>query len=500
MRFVVTPEEMAALDGHTIRNIGVPGTALMERAALSVAEYVRREYEGRAVLVACGPGNNGGDGLAVARMLRLWGVPVACFAPFADYKGDALTQYNAARNLGIAFIQDIDGFRSEARACGVIVDALFGTGLGHDLEGVWAETVAVINAAGKPVVAVDIPSGIDGGTGRVRGMAVRADATVTFQYMKVGHCLYPGREYAGKLTVADIGIAEEPALFRPRRVLDAEDAAYQPRSRDTHKGNYGHVAVLAGSLGMLGAGALAARAATRGGAGLVTWLVPESLIAPASALVTEAMLLPYPDEGGRLGASSEYAILEALGGKSALVAGPGLSRAEGVPERIRHILKQIDIPMVLDADALFAVSGYPDAPGGGKRVLTPHPGEMARLLGRAVEDIAGDPVGAAEACSARYGGAAVLKGATSVVAGAGRLAFNMTGNPGMATGGAGDVLAGLTGALLAQGLEPFDAACRACWLHGRAGDIASISHGEAGLVAGDIVECLPAASGGMGFM
>jgi hydroxyethylthiazole kinase-like uncharacterized protein yjeF len=496
MRTVVTPREMAALDAHTIRDIGVPGAVLMERAALAVAEHVMADYPGMPVLVACGPGNNGGDGLAAARILHMKGVPVSCYAPYKEHKGDALTNLHAARNAGVRFIENLDEAIKPAEGR-VVVDALFGTGLGSDIAGRWAEIVEAVNASGRPVVAVDIPSGIDGETGHIRGAAVKAASTVTFQFAKIGHYLYPGREYAGKLIVTDIGIADDEGLRERRRVLDWEDAVYPERKADSHKGDYGHVAVVAGSLGMLGAGALCARAAMRGGAGLVTWLVPESLAIPASELVLEAMLLPVPDEGGRLTAArSGQAVLEALKGRDAAVVGPGLSRNSGTVELIRNILNRIDIPMVVDADALFAVSGYTGLEPSANRVLTPHAGEMARLMGRGVADVQAGPLGAVRECAERFGCAAVLKGSTTLVASGREVAFNLTGNPGMATGGAGDVLAGLTGALLAQGFHPFEAASRACWIHGRAGDIAAARKGQTGLVAGDIAECLPEASGG----
>lgn len=498
MRYVVTPAEMAALDAHTIREIGVPGAVLMERAALAVAEHVRKRWPWPPVLVACGPGNNGGDGLAAARILRLWGVDVKCFAPHTSYKGDALIQYNAARNVGVPFFNTMEQFVQEAAHAGVIVDALFGTGVKEDLGGIWSEFVNVINSAGKPVLAVDIPSGIDGETGKVRGAAVKATGTVTFQYAKAGHCLYPGREHTGALTIADIGIVENRALFAPRLVLEPQDAAFPARVANTHKGSYGHVLVIAGSMGMLGAGALAARAAVRGGAGLVTWVVPQSLAIPASSLVTEAMICPVPDGGGRLAQISAQAVRDALIGKTAVVIGPGLSRNPDTVELIRNILHTIDIPMVVDADALFAVSGYPALLPKTGLVLTPHPGEMARLLGCGIGEVEGDRTGAVGRCAGQYGGTAVLKGATTLIAGNGELAFNLTGNAGMATGGSGDVLAGLMGALLAQGFSAFEAACKACWLHGRAGDIASHELGAAGMAAGDIVESLPRASAGEG--
>ena len=498
MKAVVTPAEMAALDAHTIKDIGVPGAVLMERAALAVAEHVRGRWPGVPVLIACGPGNNGGDGLAAARILKLWGVPVKCFAPKTDYRGDALIQYNAARNVSVEFVDGLEQFSREAACAGVIVDALFGTGLSHDLAGLWLEAVETVNGAGRPVVSVDIPSGIDGETGRVRGCAVKAHATVTFQFAKTGHCLYPGRECTGELIIADIGIVENKTLMGHRHALEPRDAAFAKRQANTHKGDYGHVAVVAGSMGMMGAGALAARAAVRGGAGLVTWVVPQSLAVPASALVTEAMISPVPDNDGRLSASSAEAVHAVLAGKSAVVIGPGFSRNAGSVELIRNILHTIDIPMVVDADALFAVSGYPEKLPLHRCVLTPHPGEMARLMGCGIEDVEFDRMECVSSCARRYGCTAVLKGASTLISNGCELVFNLTGNPGMATGGSGDVLAGLTGALLAQGIPPFEAAGRACWLHGRAGDIAAAELGQTGLKAGDIVDRIPKAAGSGG--
>jgi NAD(P)H-hydrate epimerase len=244
----------------------------MERAALAVAEHVTESYPGMPVVVACGPGNNGGDGLAVARILQMRGIPVTCYTPNAAYKGDAMTNLNAARNAGVRFLNSLEELKKPAEGC-VYIDALFGTGLGSDVTGQWAEIIAAMNGSGRPVVAVDIPSGIDGATGFVRGTAVKAASTVTFQYAKAGHYLYPGREHAGKLVIADIGIAEDASLHGLWRVLDAQDAIYPPRKANSNKGDYGHVAVVAGSIGMLGAGALCSRAAMRGGAGLVTWVV-----------------------------------------------------------------------------------------------------------------------------------------------------------------------------------------------------------------------------------
>ena len=491
MQSVVTPREMVALDRNTIENIGVPGAVLMERAALAVAEHLAACYCDRVVAIACGPGNNGGDGLALARILHLRGKEVCCWGPAGGYSGDALLEFHAAQKAGVPFAPDIEAFAEALTGATVAVDSLFGTGLARPLTGQWAECVRLMNACGCPVVAVDIPSGIDGATGRVLGEAVTAQSTVTFQYRKLGHCLHPGRALAGRLVVADIGIVDAPGLRADCAVLEEADAAFPPRPMDSHKGDYGHVAVIAGSRGMLGAGALATRAALRGGAGLVTWLVPDSMLPAASALSLESMLRGLPDEVGAFAELAVQPAIDALAGKNAAVLGPGLSRGEGTIGFVKHILTGVRISMVIDADALFALADHPELTAGRRNVvLTPHPGEMARLMACEVADVTADPIGTARAAARRFGGTVVLKGSTTVITDGERVTLNLTGNPGMATGGSGDVLAGLTGALLAQGMPAFEAASRACFLHGAAGDRAAARRGQAQMVAGDIVKCL----------
>ncbi len=498
MRTVVTPVEMAALDRYTIHELGVPAVALMERAALAVADEVERIAPSGIVAIACGPGNNGGDGLAAARILRLRGRDVRCFAPVQEYKDQAAaTHLDAARRCCVPITEELDDFRRALNGAAVVVDALFGNGLDRALEGRWRETVTLINTCGAPVLSVDMPSGIDGATGHVLGEAVRAAVTVTFQWAKVGHLLFPGRDYASRLVVADIGIADraavtpgEPPLHRPRRVLEAADCALPPRRADTFKNSYGHVVVVAGSLGMEGAGALCARAALRTGAGLVSWLLPRA--ADASLRPPEAMAVPLPDVDGGLSEAAAEPLLAALKGKTVAALGPGLGRRDATVALIRHILSVIDIPMILDADACFAICGYPQLIAGKDCVLTPHPGEMARLMDVDTAEVVADPLGMAQRCARMYGAVVVLKGATSVVAGPdGAVTFNLTGNPGMATAGSGDALAGIIAGLAAQGQQLYEAAAKGCWIHGRAGDLASERLGQASMLSGDIIDSLP---------
>lgn len=501
MKYVVTPAQMAALDRSTIEQLGIPAAALMERAALAVADAVDALRPSGVVVVACGPGNNGGDGLAVARILRLRGREVRCFAPHREYQDAVQVQWDSAHRCGVPFCDGIDGFEQALQGAAVVVDAIFGNGFSRTPQGVWQEMIACINRSGLPVVAVDTPSGVDGATGHVPGQAVHADTTVTFQYAKVGQLLYPGRQHAGRLVVADIGIADGsaltggPSLMAPWRALEADDCVLPPRRADSYKNTYGHVAVVAGSRGMEGAGALSARACLRCGAGLVSWLLPEG--ADAALRPPEAMALHLPSRQGALTMDAAAPLREALRGKAVAVVGPGLGRAQWTQDLLRHILSCIDIPMIVDADACFALGGYPQLLQGKRCVLTPHPGEMARLMGLPTAEVVADPLGTAQRCAARYGAVTVLKGATTVVASPeGPVSLNLTGNAGMATAGSGDVLTGIIAALAAQGETLYDAAAKGCWLHGRAGDLAAGRLGQTGMLSGDIIDSLPQAMRG----
>jgi NAD(P)H-hydrate epimerase len=365
----------------------------------------------------------------------------------------------------------------------------------------YAEAVELINGKGIPVVSVDMPSGIDAGTGRVLGCAVRADLTVTFALAKLGQVLYPGAAFCGDLQVVDIGIPPEvSAAVGGFEFLDpvAVKALLKKRERFAHKGSFGHCLIVAGSTGKTGAAAMAANSAVRSGAGLVTLAVPASLNAILEVKTTEPMTLPVPDgDAGYLTDLSWDSLVGALAGKSAVAIGPGLSLQQGTVSVARRLMSAVDAPLVIDADGLNALAEEPSLLLGKRPstvILTPHPGEMARLAGMSVVDVEADRIATARSFAARYGVYLILKGARTVIAAPdGRIAINGSGNPGMASGGMGDVLTGILVALLGQSYEPFTACRLGVYLHGAAADLVAAAKGEIGISAVDVQEALPRA-------
>jgi hydroxyethylthiazole kinase-like uncharacterized protein yjeF len=499
---VVTSKEMQAIDRKTIDGYGVPGLVLMERAGLAVARVVR-ETAGHKVLVLAGSGNNGGDGLVAARNLHNSGYNVKVL--FLGRRGrmspDCRSQYKMAGRMGLPM-----EFRGRLKTADIhgatVVDAIFGTGLGKDITGEAAGSISLLNSTGAPVVAVDMPSGVSSDTGRVMGVAVRAQATVTFGMPKRGHLLYPGAGYTGKLYIEDIGFP--PALTRGSNLkcellVREEMALLAPeRQRYSHKGDYGHVLLISGSRGKTGAAMMAARACLRTGAGLVTIGSPGLLSDSFQAAVTEEMFLPLPDTGrGTLSLSALDGILDFLDRRANVLAiGPGIGTEDETRRLVMELLARCTAPMLIDADAINALAGMA---GLLKRVkapvvLTPHPGEFSRLSGNAVEEIERDRVDAAGSFARRTGAFLVLKGVPTVVAEhEGRTFINPTGNPGMAKAGVGDALTGMTAALMAQGLSPLGASLLGVYLHGLAGDIAASEKGEHSLLSSDIIEAIPEA-------
>ena len=485
--FIVTPERMREIEGRAIRELGISGLVLMERAALCLAQEVRRATP-RRVLAVCGAGNNGGDAWACARMLHLWGIEADLLplCPVESLKGDARVNAEICLKLGMPLVGlDADFSRYDA-----IVDGIFGTGLSRAPEGVFAQAIERINASGAAVYAVDIPSGIDGATGRVLGCAVNADVTVTFQWAKYGHFLYPGALHAGRLVIADIGIPD-PERWQDAEVLDdAQAEALKPvRPRDAHKNQFGHALLIAGSRGMAGAAVLAATACMRAGVGLLTVCAQEHSVMPhIQCRMPAAMCVGLPEDGTHaFPADTRARIGAALVGRSAVGCGPGLGRT---PDRAAAVEAALagDLPAVIDADGLFHVANAPEwlnrnAP----TVLTPHPGEMARLQGRPVSD----PVADAQFYAREHGCVVLLKGACTVIAAPdGRLTFNGIGTQGMATAGSGDALTGVILSLLAQGVDAYDAARLGAYLHAQAGLRAEKQTSTGSMTAEDLANCV----------
>jgi len=508
---IVHAVQMRELDRTAIDRIGIPGTELMENAGRGTADYIQRTFPESAsgpVTVLCGRGNNGGDGFVIARYLHNAGSKV-CAVLLSENKrvqGDARINLEAFRSIGGRIVEAVsDGdlriVEDELAHSRLVVDALLGTGLGNELTGVYARVVDMVNAATHaPVVAVDIPSGIDSSTGRILGCAVRAHSTCTFALPKYGHLLYPGARYAGVLTVIDIGIPQQliTDACLPGSLQDIGDfsAVLPSRAPDAHKGDNGHVLLLAGSVGKSGAAVLSARAAMRSGAGLVTVAAPEKAQGHIAAQLLEPMSVPLEDCEGGLARRSLQHILDLCADKNVLAMGPGLGTTDAVTGIVRGLITRSNLPMVIDADALNALARDPDVlkQATGPVILTPHPGEMARLTGQDTARVQGDRINAACNLAADCGAITVLKGAHTIIASPdGRHWINTSGNPAMAGAGMGDVLTGMIAALLAQKLPVLTAARMAVCVHGRIADMLVEERGPVPIIASELIERIPSA-------
>lgn len=510
---ILGSEEKRRLDARAVDELGMPSMVLMENAARGVADVVSERWPPWSrVCILCGPGNNGGDGFAVGRHLALRGRRVLCWlaAPAERLRGDARAQYEVCRRGGIqvsaASPREIAAWlRAHVEPADVIVDALFGTGLTSALEGEWTELVDAIGASGCEVVAVDLPSGLAGDAATPIGPHVRATVTVALAAPQPAHVLWPAQDAVGALVVADLGLpprAIEEATATLETLEPARLAALVPRrAPDAHKGSAGHLLVWAGSEGKAGAAVLAARAAGRTGAGLVTVACPRGVQPTIAAGTFESMTLALPGDAGSAAddaASLAERVEAAAAARSALAAGPGLGGGEALRQAVRRVVARCPVPMVLDADALNAFAGELDALSDRRApaVLTPHAGELARLVGCASGDIQDDRPEAARQAAQRSAAVVVLKGHGTLVATPdGDLDLCLDGGPALATGGSGDVLTGMIGALLAQGLDVRDAARLAVGLHARAADRLVDRSSALSLLAGDLVEELPACLG-----
>ena len=533
---VVTAEEMRGIDRETIEGYGIPGVVLMERAGLAVASKIKEVIGRKKVIVVSGSGNNGGDGLVAARHLHNegWDVKVFLTAKAEDLKGDALLQYNTACKFGVK-VHSIEEFLTRHSSLftrhSVIVDAMLGTGLSKKVTGTLSEVIRLLNTSNMPIISVDIPSGISSDDGQVMGEAVNADYTVTFGLPKRGHLLHPGAMHTGRLFVEDIGFPEK--LLKADKLhielLEKKDVAViiPERQRYSHKGTYGHVLIVAGSMGKTGAALMAAKACLRSGAGLVTIGIPESLAETFQSRVTEEMTLILPDAGdGTLSAKASKTILTFLSEKADILAiGPGIGVSIEIEKLMKTLIKNSQKPIVIDADGINSLKGEKDILSKAKTpiILTPHPGEMARLLqqsenksqklssppgpphrgGRVREGVKAslseliahieqDRINIAISFVKETGIYLVLKGVPTIIAAPDGKAFiNSTGNPGMATAGTGDILTGMISGFLGQGITPIHASIFGVFLHGVAGDIAASEKGQYPMTAGDIIDKIP---------
>ncbi|HJT19636.1 MAG TPA: NAD(P)H-hydrate dehydratase [Nitrospira sp.] len=506
---IVTAAQMQTLDRRTIAEAGVPGTVLMERAGEGIVACIERRFgppKKKSIAIFCGKGNNGGDGLVAARLLHRKGANVRTWllTPTSDLSRDAAVMYRrllraGGRSLVAPFTSD-DRIQAAVRDSDLVIDALLGTGLASEVTDQYKAAIALMNESGRPIMAVDIPSGIHADDGRALGIAVRASLTVTFGLPKLGLYLRAGIDHAGMIAIIDIGIpASYVDAIDSHIVLLTDEAVRQTfpeRCLSAHKGTFGHAGIIAGSLGKTGAAALAAQAALRVGTGLVTVATPSGVNDVLEAKLLEVMTFPLPETAARtLARSALDPILSFMQTRNAVAIGPGLSTHPETVELVQSLMRHLDRPAVLDADALNALAGRVPLLTECKTlpVLTPHPGEMARLEpGATAQSINADRIGTARRFARDRGVFLALKGARTVIARPdGLVAICPTGNPGMATAGTGDVLTGMVAGLLAQGVSQWDAACAAAYIHGAAGDLAARKVGQAGMIARDVIAHIP---------
>lgn len=513
---IVTPEQMRRIDKRAIEEFGIPGIVLMENAALQSLNILENLYpNARRVLILAGGGNNGGDGLALARLLFTSGkkVRVLFFGDEDKLPSDAKTNLEIVKNLQIllAFVnnsskEDCALLVHESLAhSDLVVDALFGTGFSKSLEGQYKTAVEIINDKSVlsvndlPIVSLDIPSGVNGENGNVKTIAVKATDTIAFGYTKFGHLLYPGKMFAGKLHIVPIGLPPLSAevVGDSAFTLTPKEAAMMLKKRLPwgHKGTFGKTFVIAGSTGMTGAACLTGMASLKTGSGIVSLAVPRTLNIVFEQKLTEIMTVPVEDTG--MGAFSRNCVLELMPhikNSDVLAIGPGIGKGEDIMEVLKYVFDNFSTPIVLDADGLNCICENLDilSRHEGQVVITPHPGEMSRLTGNPIREITANPIKTALEFAQKYSAIVLLKGAVSVVADpSGALYVNRTGNEGMATAGSGDVLTGIVAGFVSQGYDAFDAAVLASFLHGFAGDIASEQIAQDSITASDILNNLP---------
>jgi ADP-dependent NAD(P)H-hydrate dehydratase / NAD(P)H-hydrate epimerase len=505
---VLTAEQMREADRATIQDLGIPSLVLMENAGRQVVAAVEASFPQMPmwrVAVLAGRGNNGGDGFVIARTLleRVLEVSVFVIGPLADVRGEARHNLEVLGRMGVSVVeigdeQDWELHFSDISTCDLIIDALFGTGIRGPLGGMYPTIIGDLNGSGIPVVSVDLPSGLSADSHLVEGDAIRAAVTVALAAPKICHVLPPAQRLCGELVIADIGI--------PEMVLERVEGPYvevitramvrsvlEPRDPEAHKGDFGRVLIVAGSLGKSGAAHLVAMAALRSGAGLVTVATPRSVQPILAAMAPEYMTIGLPEDAeGHLVAEALERVLATPA--DVMAVGPGLGQTPGVQAFVHGLLERTGVPLVLDADALNAFAAEPErlvGRDGLDVIITPHPGEMARLTGLSIEQVQEDRLEVSRMFSSTHQVHVVLKGHRTLVASPeGSVALNLTGNPGMATGGTGDVLTGVIAGWFGQLLDAEGACKLGVYLHGHAGDLAEADEGEVALTASDVLHHL----------
>jgi len=507
---VVTADQMREMDRLTIESFGIPGRVLMENAGRGAAKLFMEDFPGpldeHRVGVIAGRGNNGGDGHVIARCLHQRGIKTVVYllCRRGDVVGDAAANLSLLDSMGMDVfeIPDAEAFLRHKESWlrqTVFIDAILGTGLSSDVKGRIKDIIRFINDLKRPVYSVDMPSGLDSDTGRIRGECIRAHVTATFGFPKIGQVIFPGAEYVGRLDVVDIGIPRHIAdqVHAKQRLITPEyvQTLFKPRKPDAHKGDAGHVLVIAGSPGKTGAAAMAGMSAMRTGAGLVTIGIPKGINRIIEPLAIEAMTLPLPEsENGSLDIKAFDEIQKCAQGKRCMAIGPGLGVDSRTKKLVRALVADARIPLIIDADGLNALAEgagvFKKSPA--PMIITPHPGEMAKLARTSVKEIQKDRIGWARRLSRDMNAHLVLKGAKTIVASPdGGIHINPSGNPGMASGGMGDVLTGVIAGLLAQGFDLEEAAVSGVFLHASAGDDLAEKQGAIGFLATDVMEQIP---------
>ena len=494
-----TAEEMSRADNRA-QALGIPGTVLMERAGVGMASVALELYAPARALVVAGGGNNGGDGFVVARELHRAGVEVSVLATKDGYEGDPRTNLEVLRNLNVRFVGP-DELEAELGRADLVVDALLGTGFSGEVREKEARLIEQMNESAAPVLAVDVPSGVDGATGEVHGMAVRADVTVCAHAAKVGCVVSPGREHAGEVVAVDIGIPPEADVEPSLVWTDADSLRGKiPRTAEpAHKYSAGSLLVVAGSRNTTGAPQMVVRGAERTGCGIVFLATPESTAPSIDLALTEALVHGVPeDDAGFMASGALERILQLAERASALAVGPGMGTGDEGRRLVEGILEEVEVPVLLDADAITNLAGTDVlSKRGAPTVVTPHAGELGRLLGAGAKEVSAGRLRSARRAAEEYGCCVLLKGSDTLIVEADRVAVNSTGNVALATAGTGDVLSGMIGALLSRGMDAYEAARAGAWVHGRAAELWLEVTGwpAESLIATDLLVYIPPAIG-----
>lgn len=500
---ICTAAEMRTLDRMSTEAVGIDSLVLMENAALATVSVLadRFDIKNTSFALFCGKGNNGGDGFAIARHLFNKGAEVLVYLTSGSmFEGDALTNYRILRSLGVTVIEldNSEYLKGFIKSADCVIDAILGTGISGAPHGMAAYAIEAINEYAEFVLSVDVPSGINTDNGDVRGDAIKADITVTFAAYKRGMFLYPAADYTGEIILKDISIPKFIEDTNGGRcflsTLEGVKSVFPKRKDNSHKGDYGKIMVIGGSVGMAGAVAMSAKAALRCGAGLITAAIPASINNIIQEKIDEVMTIPLPEDGGRISKSAAERLARRANVCDAVLFGPGLGRSDSLTDFAEEFLPLLTVPTVIDADGLFAVSKLPELLSNCRAeiIMTPHSHEMGYLTGKTAEEVEKDRFGVAASFAAKNGITLILKGHhTIITAPDGDSTVNATGNSGMAGAGSGDVLSGIITALVARGMLPYDAAVSAVFLHGLAGDFAAEKLGKDAMCAGDIINAIP---------